>query len=85
MPQQNSKMPGKQACTAEMTGPAFKGNGEMQCRVSTRRQHASTGKVEGQRGDTEAQNGYTVCMLLGYGSPNLHVLSSALICKFQYS
>ena len=24
-----------------------------------------------QRGDTEAQNGYGFCMLLGYGPPNL--------------
>jgi len=34
-----------------------------------------------QRGDTEAQNGNGFCMLLGHGSPNLHVSSSALICN----
>jgi len=39
-----------------------------------------------QRGGTEAQNGYGFCMLLGYGSLNWHVSSSALICSwFQCS
>jgi hypothetical protein len=36
-------------------------------------------------GLSEAQNGYTLCMLLGYGPPNLQVSSSALICRFQCS
>ena len=34
-----------------------------------------------QREDTEAQNGYGFCMLLGYWPPNLQVSSSALICS----
>jgi cysteinyl-tRNA synthetase len=53
---------------------------------------SSTGKKEGrkacvlwQRGDTEAQKGYSFCMLLGYGSPNWHVSSSALICRADFN
>jgi hypothetical protein len=34
-----------------------------------------------QRGDTEVQNGYGFCMLLGYGTPNLQVSILALICR----
>jgi hypothetical protein len=40
--------------------------------------------VEYQRGLSEAHNGYTFCMLLGYGPTNLQVLSSALICRADF-
>jgi hypothetical protein len=54
---------------------------------SDRQCKPSTEKVEKclcanyQRGLSEAWNGYGFCMLLGYGPPNLHVSSSALICR----